>query len=174
MRALTSLVLPLVLLAACGATETADGVTPADAPEVVTEEALTEAVEEWASFGEPMTSENTVSLAALLDSPEDFTGQTVRVEGTIADVCQMAGCWMVIADGERTLRVTMKDHAFSVDKGAATRTGQVEGVVIARPADPERAAHFASEAQNPDSMPENAGAEMLYEINASSVRIKNS
>ena len=50
---------------------------------------------------------------------------------------------------------------------------EVEGVVIARPADPERAAHFASEAANPDAMPENAGAEMLYEINATGVRIKN-
>lgn len=128
---------------------------------------------EWASFGEPMASDNTVALSDLLDNPDTYTGQTVRVQGTVADVCQMAGCWMVMADGERTMRITMKDHGFAVAKDAATSMGEVEGVVIARPADPERAAHFASEAANPDAMPENTGAAMLYEISATGVRIKN-
>ena len=128
---------------------------------------------EWTQFGEPVSDATEVALASLLDNPSDYTGQTVRVEGTISDVCQMAGCWMVIADGERTMRVTMKDHAFAVAKDSATKIGTIEGVVIAREADPERAAHFASESANPDAMPENSGAAMLYEINAAGVRIKN-
>ncbi len=167
-----------LVLAACG-TATAPEVSEApaahadDAHVAEHEEAAPAADAEWASFGEPMVSDNTVSLADLLDSPDTYTGQTIRVQGTVADVCQTAGCWMVMADGERTMRITMKDHGFAVAKDAATSMGEVEGVVIARPADPERAAHFASEAANPDAMPENTGAEMLYEINATGVRIKN-
>jgi len=192
MRTLTLIALSALTFAACGGTEAPAG----DAPEAVAPDETTPAAAdahgeeaqgehgaaddahaaadgEWASFGEPMASDNNVALADLLDSPDTYTGQTVRVQGTIADVCQVAGCWMVMADGERTMRITMKDHGFAVDKGAATRTGEVEGVVIARPADPERAAHFASEAANPDAMPENSGAEMLYEISATGVRIQS-
>lgn len=164
-------------LAACGTTpdpevaetptEVVEAPEAADAPDAATADT------EWAAYGEPMASENNVSLSDLLDNPDSYTGQTVRVQGTVADVCQMAGCWMVMADGERTMRITMKDHGFAVAKDAATSIGEVEGVVIARPADPERAAHFASEAANPDAMPENAGADTLYEISATGVRIKN-
>ncbi|MFT6146955.1 MAG: hypothetical protein ACJAZO_004407 [Myxococcota bacterium] len=170
-----------LVLAACGtatdpAVSTETPVVSEDAHGAVHEEAdaaHATADAEWASFGAPMASDNTVALSDLLDNPDTYTGQTVRVQGTVADVCQMAGCWMVMADGERTMRVTMKDHGFAIDKDAATSMGEVEGVVIARPADPERTAHFASEAANPDAMPENTGADMLYEISATGVRIKN-
>jgi hypothetical protein len=93
-----------LVLAACGtatdpAVSTETPVVSEDAHGAVHEEAdaaHATADAEWASFGAPMASDNTVALSDLLDNPDTYTGQTVRVQGTVADVCQMAGCWMVM------------------------------------------------------------------------------
>src|SRR4051812_2901393 len=43
-------------------------------------------------------------------------GPTVLVAGTIADVCTAKGCWLVVTDGSRQMRVMFKDYAFFVPK----------------------------------------------------------
>jgi len=129
---------------------------------------------DWTTFGGEFTLEEILPAAALLSDPAPYTDKTVRVEGRVADVCQKAGCWMVIAEGDKTMRVRMKDHDFAVAKDGAGSQCQIEGVITAKPLDPEEAEHFASESANTDVMPENgmeAGA-MTYEIIASAVQFK--
>ena len=104
------------------------------------------AADGWTAYGTPFSTETTVTPAAtLLASPADFVGKSVRVEGRVADVCQKMGCWMVIADGDQSMRVLMKDHAFAVDKQGASRTCQIDGIVEAKPIDPKTVEHFESE-----------------------------
>lgn len=129
---------------------------------------------QYAHYGALFTVDVAVPAATFLASPGDFTGKIVRVEGRVADVCQKAGCWMVIADGEKTIRVKMKDHGFAVAKDAAGCTASVEGTVAEIAVDPATVEHFASEATDPSAkLPEHAAKEgKVYEFTATSVATK--
>ena len=71
------------------------------------------------------------------------------------------------------MRVRTKDHGFFVDKGATGATSQVEGVVVARPLNPDEVAHFASESTEGAVLPENkVTGEFTYEIVASAVELR--
>jgi hypothetical protein len=159
----------VLFLVACGGAEPAVETPAVEAPAAAAADAAAPAGD-WSYFGAPFTAGESVTLASVLDNPATYTGRTVRVEGRIADVCQQAGCWLVLADGERTIRITAKEHGFSVDKDTTSAWADLEGVVVEIPPDPDRVAHLRSEAQNPDAMPENSG--MRYEIEASSIRIR--
>ncbi len=131
------------------------------------------AADGWRYFGQPMTVEVVTEAATLLAAPQDFVDKTIRVEGRVTDVCQQAGCWMVIAEGDQSMRVLMKDHSFSVDKNGTGATCQVEGTVVAHALDPEVVAHLESESSDVAGMPEkNAVDDMVYELQATGVALR--
>jgi hypothetical protein len=112
---------------------------------------------------------------ALLNDPSQFVDQTVRVTGRVTDVCQKAACWMVIAEDEKLLRVTMKDHAFAINKRGAGGEADVEGRVIAKAIDPQEVEHFKGESERPDQIPEaRVTGTTTYELVASSVSMRKS
>ena len=78
---------------------------------------------------------------------------------------------MVLVDGGRTLRVTVKDHAFAVDKGATGARAIVEGMVVEKANDPAEAAHFASESNHPEKAPEATAGAKKFELVATGVEI---
>ena len=41
-------------------------------------------------------------------------GRHINVRGKVVEVCQEEGCWMVITDGSKKLRMTFKDESFTV------------------------------------------------------------
>ena len=62
-------------------------------------------------FGEPFTDAPRASIAKLLEAPESFRRQAVRVTGTIERQCPAAGCWLFLNDGEgRSIRVELGDY----------------------------------------------------------------
>ena len=127
---------------------------------------------EYTDYGAPLSVDKVTGADDFLNKPQDFVGQTVRVAGTAADVCQKAGCWIVLSNGDKTMRVTTKDHGFFVDKQGAGRKCEVEGVVISRQKDAERTAHFESEAGEGAPIPENEVAgETYYELEATGIRL---
>lgn len=130
---------------------------------------------DYTDYGTPLAHETITKADVFLQSPEDYVGKTVRVSGKAADVCQKAGCWIVLSDGEKTIRVTSKDHGFFVDKQGGGRDCEVEGVVISRQKDAERIAHFESEAGKDAPIPENeVSGDTYYEIDATGIRFYNS
>ena len=96
----------------------------------------------------------------------------MTVEGTVVDVCQKAGCWLVISDGENQMRVRTKNHGFAVDKDCQGQWAQIHGKVVSMEITAEEAAHFAEESNRPDVAPESGKAETLFEIEASAVKLK--
>ena len=127
----------------------------------------------WTHYGEAFTLTEAMTAADLLGAPEKFVDQNILVEGKVTDVCQKAGCWMVITDDNTTMRVLMKEHGFAVDKGGTGATCRVEGTVVVRELDPEFVAHLEGESTNVEAMPEkNAVDNKVYELTATAVSMK--
>ncbi len=122
-------------------------------------------------FGATFTLTESATVASVLSDPAGHKGKKVRVAGEITQVCQKAGCWMVLRDesGE-TMRITTKDHGYGVNKQAAGRIAHVEGEVLVKAVDPERVAHFKSESESKEA-PEDGKTETV-EIDAASVLIE--
>ena len=83
-----------------------------------------------AHLGAPLTVTERTALAAILAAPDRFSGQTVRLEGTVSAVCQAAGCWMQLNDDEHRVHVKMHGHSFFIPRTAAGRHARVQGTVI--------------------------------------------
>jgi hypothetical protein len=96
--------------------------------------------------GAPISSAAPIPAAAVLEHPERYEGKTIVVEGSVSEVCQVKGCWMVLGEGERWMRVTFKDYAFFVPKDAAGGTARVEGLFTVKKVSVAQARHYLEDA----------------------------
>lgn len=123
-------------------------------------------------FGAAFTKAETVKLEEVTKEADKYSGKTVQIKGTIKDVCQSEGCWLVLTDGKREMRVKMKDHAFTVPKDSSSKKVIVEGVVEKQTISEEMARHYAEEAK--DKSVDSAsikGPQVVITMNATGVRI---
>jgi hypothetical protein len=129
----------------------------------------------WAHYGDAFTVAEADDCKALIADPDAKVDQVVRVTGRIDNVCQKAGCWMVIADDEgKYLRVTMKEHAFGVPTDTSTGEGtlaDIEGKLIKKELDAKTLEHLKSEAKGAPEELEKQFAPK-YEIVATGVSVK--
>src|SRR6266516_950655 len=80
-----------------------------------------------AKYGKPLTLKEPMTLATLLAQPDQYADKTVQVKGRIAEVCQMMGCWLELADDAgRHLRFNAHDE-IEFPKDSAGRTVIAEG-----------------------------------------------
>lgn len=174
-------ILTLVVLAACGSSAEpsaapageGEGVAAAEAeaPSAAapSEGAAAPDQAEWKTFGEPFTLASAVPASVVLEDPAAHADAPVRVAGELSEVCQKMGCWAVVRDDQgHSVRVTMKDHAFGIDKDTAGRRCEVEGQLVKKDVDPERLEHLASEGSTNE--PEQGKTE-IWELVASSVAV---
>lgn len=102
-------------------------------------------VGDYQTYGaRPRLDSKPLTLAEALQ-PANLN-KPVRIEAKIAEVCQMKGCWMVLVDGEHTLRVTFKDYGFFVPKDSAGKMVIVEGQVSETTISEAQARHYAEDA----------------------------
>ncbi len=69
------------------------------------------AMAEGQVFGKGVSLEKAIKVSDLLDNPDKYVGETIRVEGIAVGVCSHRGCWVELAsdkEGE-TVRVKVKD-----------------------------------------------------------------
>lgn len=126
------------LAAAAALTLALSAVAFADAP------APSEGVQK---FGAPVTETKAVELAKLIKKPASFAEKTLRVEGTVKDVCQGQGCWMEIQDAKgKTFIVKSLDESVLVPKDIKGQKVVVQGVFTSKPAKGHDHSHDAAEA----------------------------
>ncbi len=110
--------------------------------------------DEYASYGDPLAvDESIVALtpAAITQDIGAYENTVVRVEGTVAQVCQMKGCWLTLQNPTATpIRVVVpRDSAgayvytFPTDLG--TQDVIVEGTVTADTTSVEMLRHLAED-----------------------------
>lgn len=80
-------------------------------------------------FGKGLTLKDSTPVATILGTPDNYVGKMVQVKGKVAEVCQMMGCWMQIQDGDKTLRIKVKDGEILFPKDAAGKNAVAEGVL---------------------------------------------
>jgi len=71
----------------------------------------------------------------------------VKCEGTVARVCQNAGCWLELQAeaGKQGLRVPMAGHAFFIPKDAVGQHAVIEGVLRRQELPEGQRAHYQGE-----------------------------
>ena len=111
-----------------------------------------EPLPEGEDFGAGITLSSAKPLAAVLAAPESFAEEPVLVRGRISDVCQRKGCWTILREGEKFVRVRFRDYAFFVPRDIQGREALVEGVVTVRTLSQREARHYAEE--TPGGKPE--------------------
>ena len=132
------LALALVLLAGCAAEPTAR----------LGEEPAAEAEPAGDAYGDPIDdSIELTSLGSIVDEPDRFADRVVRTEGQIARVCQQAGCWMELREGEDgpAVRVPMAGHAFFLPRDSAGRHATMQGRVVIQALAADVREHLESE-----------------------------
>lgn len=109
--------------------------------------------------GEPLTKGVAkASIEKVFDSPDDYAGKTVAVEGVIVRSCKKEGCWMEMAESEggRSVRVTFGDHAFYIPLNSAGMKVKAQGVFKTNVLSKEKVDHLINddgakfENRNPD------------------------
>lgn len=100
-------------------------------------------------LGKPLTLPKPTAVAAVLSDPEPFAGKTVQVKGKVAEVCQMAGCWMSLTDEGKSLRIKVNDGDIVFPKDSvgkmAIAEGKLEKMELTREQMIARAKHEADE-----------------------------
>lgn len=100
-------------------------------------------------YGKAPAAAETTSIARLLADPKAFAGKTIKVQGSVLDVCPKAGCWMELGAPGGAVRVKVDDGVmvFPVDaKGKpAVAEGKVEILEMSREQYLRWAEHLAEE-----------------------------
>jgi len=94
-------------------------------------------------LGKEITLEEKTEISDIISNPTEYLGKKVLIEGEILAVCQMAGCWMEVANEEGDkIRVKVKDGEIVFPKEGVGKTALVEGEVYKIELDEEEAKDF--------------------------------
>lgn len=144
-----SVLLLSALLAGCESDRPAKVSTAAATSEPASSSPKPDKAANVGHYGQPVGTGAQVSLAAVLEQPDRYTGQTLLVEGHVRRACTKMGCWMELAENAKNdapaCRVIMKGHAFFVPTDSAGSSARVEGTLDVRRIDPAQVAHMESE-----------------------------
>ena len=100
------------------------------------------------SFGAEFAPESVISYSDLLVKAEGEDSLQVQVRATVAEVCQMKGCWMnlVASESGPSMMVRFKDYGFFMPKDIAGREVIVEGVAFRQLTSVDELRHYAEDA----------------------------
>jgi hypothetical protein len=99
--------------------------------------------------GKPEVS-HVMSVSQLVKSAETLGEKRVCVKGDITEVCARMGCWMMVVEGDKEVRVRFTESAscangFFVPRNAAGHKVYMNGVVKYREISEEDRRHYAQD-----------------------------
>lgn len=101
------------------------------------------------AYGDPLGGSPRISLAKLVESPDDYHQKSVTVSGHVRRACSKKGCWMEVATSSQKdapgCRVTFKDYGFLVPTDSAGSEATMEAVVQLTEVKPEAVRHYEAE-----------------------------
>jgi hypothetical protein len=126
---------------------------------------------EETKLGTGVSLKDATPIKALIDSPGDYVGKTVRIDGVATAVCEEMGCWMAIAPAGdtkgATVRLKVEDGVIKFPVSAKGKPVSAEGVFEEIKAKDEHANEAAGEHAKHD-----AQASKKYQIAATGAIIR--
>lgn len=103
------------------------------------------AADNGTKYGAGVTVDKATTIADLLKTPDQFAGKAVRIEGTIAAVCEEMGCWIQIEDPatKAAIRCKVEDGVIVFPVAAKGKKAVAQGTLEKVSDDPETAKHMA-------------------------------
>ena len=99
------------------------------------------------AFGVRPTADGAIPANALAAKMKGVDSLTVKVTGTVTNVCQRKGCWLQMDIGEgKTMRVRFKDYAFFVPKNISGKTVVLDGYAYNSTTSVAQLRHYAHDA----------------------------
>jgi hypothetical protein len=159
----------LVLLAsplACRSNPTpAAAPTPTLAPAATAPAAARPTVK---TYGQALAPAESLPVATLVSKPDSFAGKDVTVEGTVRAACTNKGCWLELAESDKTgagappgCRVTFKDYGFFVPTNSAGSRARIQGTFELATVSASRVRHLEQEgAAFPSKQPDGSAREL--------------
>lgn len=120
------------------------------------------------TYGAAMPADPTpLALSTAMQTVDNFIGKPAKFSGHVGRVCQMKGCWMMLTDGDASVRVKFGNDAFFIpkdSKGDAVVFGTLELITM-------NAAHAKHMAQDAGETPAEAAKAPTkeYRVMATSV-----
>ena len=92
-------------------------------------------------YGEKLSDAEVIKISTLMETPEEYVGKTVKVEGRITGVCAHRGCWIEIAGDKdyESLRFKVDDGVMVFPAEAMGHVATAEGVFTKIELTPEQA-----------------------------------
>ena len=92
------------------------------------------------TYGQALTLSQSQTLAEALAA--GAVKDEVLLSGKVLKVCKKKGCWLVLGDDKRSVRVTFKDYAFFVPKDSTEKQARVQGILKEEMLSVKDARHF--------------------------------
>ncbi|MCB1009860.1 MAG: DUF4920 domain-containing protein [Acidobacteria bacterium] len=107
------------------------------------------------SYGAGVRLAESTPVSELLGTPDRWVGEQVRVEGEVAEVCEMAGCWLELrATGDdQMIKVKVKDGEIVFPTSARGKAAVAEGKFERLDFDREKYASYAKHAAEEKGQP---------------------
>jgi hypothetical protein len=117
------------------------------------------------------------TVAQVLEQPQKYAGQYVRVAGVVTDLCEHAGCWMEVADkpGAKPLFVAFTYDLTTgrVPVEAKGHHAVLEGKIVLKEVPEERRRHIAAEqGAKPEQLALIKGPETQVQLECPSAEIE--
>ena len=123
-------------------------------------------------FGTGITEGKNVTVADAMKDPAQFTGKTIRLEGTVNEICQVKGCWMYLGTAAQPVMVKFKDYAFFMPKDGAGRTAIIEGTMAMKQETVEQTKHYLEDAGKTEEAAKVTEGRKIYTFMASGVALQ--
>ena len=108
---------------------------------------ITAMAQESTLYGKKFDTKTAIPAEALAQRMGDQKEMPVTVRGTIAEVCQSAGCWITLKnENGENLFVKIKEHEFSIPKDMAGHRAIVKGTAVRKTVSIEEQKHYAEDA----------------------------
>lgn len=89
-------------------------------------------------YGDGVDVAEATAILDIVADPDAFIGKTVRIEGTVLDVCPKKGCWIEVGSGGESIQVKVDDDVIVFPAAAKGRIANAQGKVEAIDMDRDR------------------------------------
>lgn len=119
-------------------------------------------------YGAQMPAGDATDIGTVLANADHYAGTPQKFSGRVTKVCQKKGCWMVMADGEKSARVMFGEDSFFIPTDTSGNA-VVFGTLTAKTMSEGMARHLAKDSgQDPDKV---VGEVQEVQITATSVML---